>query len=345
MPRKTSKFTIKEAELAAALEITPQRLDEIIDFFSSDPNDEWELTEGDHFMYTSQKWKNRIFSDLGAFAIAKYLDSHENKSLWDRIVEFVTHHREKIRNAFVRKKIYENSSSLTCRNGRYFLSKKDTVAILSTSYARLNKSFEDLKHSERPLKIFVDFDEIDGARCYSLSGFYRLSQNLSNQLTSKDRRAWCEAVDIVGRKTLKAITAEADSRQQRIQKAMGEAKKRDKETCQITREKPTRHDQFNIAAHHIFSSKHYPHLAVSVDNLITLKEGVHKEFHTWNRGNGNPCTVNDLIDFVCERYLDSSEVLLRLYQVKSMFPNEPVSTKQRQRQPQPKSQLPGEKAA
>ena len=343
MSRKTSKFTIREAELAEALEVTPQRLDEIIEFFNSDPNDEWDLTENDHFMYTSKKWGSRIFSAHGAFAIAKYLDSHEKKSLWEKIVEFVTHHREKIRNTFVHKKVHENSSSLTCRNGRYFLSKKDTVAILSTSYARLNRSFEDLKRSEKPLEIFVDFDEINGTRYYSLSGFYRLSQDLSKQLTSRDRRAWCEAVDIAGRKALKAITAEAESRQQKIQKAMREAKKRDKNTCQITRQKSTKYDQFDIAAHHVFSSKYYPHLAMSVDNLITLKESVHKEFHTWNRGNDKPCTVDDLIDFVCERYPERPEALSRLYQIRSMFSHEPMSPARRE--PKPKKQLEGERAA
>ncbi len=344
MSRKTSKFTIKEADLAEALEVTPQRLDEIIDFFNSDPNDEWDLIENDHFMYISERWKSRIFSSHGAFAIAKYLDAHEKKSLWDKIVEFVTHHREKIRNAFVHKKVCENSSSLTCRNGGYFLSKKDTVAILSTSYARLNKSFEDLKRSERPLEIFVDFDDIDGTRYYSLSGFYRLSQDLSQRLTSKDRRAWCEAVDVAGRKALKAIAAEVESRQQKIQKAMRAAKKRDKNTCQITRQKSTKHNQFDIAAHHVFSSKHYPHLAVSVDNLITLRESVHKEFHAWNRGNDKPCTVDDLIDFVCERYPDKPEVLPKLSQVKNMFPHEPTTTTKRY-QPKPKGQLEGGKAA
>ncbi|MGB7251217.1 MAG: hypothetical protein WBC73_19945, partial [Phormidesmis sp.] len=101
MIQKTSKFTIKEKELANALEISLERLDEVIDFFDSDPDDAWELKEHDHFVYTNKAWRNRIFSAHGAFAIAKYLDTHQKKSIWDKILEFVTHHREKIRNAFV----------------------------------------------------------------------------------------------------------------------------------------------------------------------------------------------------------------------------------------------------
>ncbi|MGB7249865.1 MAG: hypothetical protein WBC73_13085, partial [Phormidesmis sp.] len=262
------------------------------------------------------------FSAHGAFAIAKYLDTHQKKSIWDKILEFVTHHREKIRNAFVHRKIHENSSSLTHRNGRYFLSKKDSVAILSTSYARLNKSFEDLRRSDRPLEIFVDFDDISGKRYYSLSGFYRLSQNLSQNLTSKDRREWCKAVDITGRDALKAITDARERRVREIERVMRAAKKRDKKTCQITLAKPNKHDKFDMASHHIFSSKYYPHLSAVVDNIITLTAEVHDEFHSWNGGSQNPCTVDDLIQFVCERYPTSPEAMTRLYEVKSVFAHE-----------------------
>lgn len=323
MAQTTSKFTIKEEELARALEIPLNRLDEVIEFFDADPDDEWVLKEHDHFVYTNKSWGNRIFSAHGAFAIAKYLDTRQPKSIWDKILEFVTHHRERIRNAFVHKTVYENSSSLTHHNGRYFLSKKDTVAILGTSYARLNKAFEDIKRSERPLEISVDFDEIEGARYYSLSGFYRLSQDLAHSLTSKDRREWCKAVDIVGKDALKAITAARESREKQISKAMKKARKRDGETCQVTLTKKTRHDHhFQMASHHIFSSHHYPHLAAVEDNIITLKGEVHDEFHSWNGGSKNPCTVDDLIQFVCERYPDYPKALTRLYEVKRMFPHE-----------------------
>jgi 5-methylcytosine-specific restriction endonuclease McrA len=340
--KSTANFTIKEKELAEALEISSQRLDEIIDFFNSDPSDEWDLVENDHFMYVNESLKIRIFSAHGAFAIAKYLDTHEEKSLWARIVEFVTHHREKVRNAFVHKKVYENSSSLTRRNDRYFLSKKDIVAILCTSYARLNKAYTELQKSDQPLEKFADFDDIEGVRYYSLSGTYRLSQHLSKKLTREDRRAWCSAVEVAGKRALNAIVAETDSRQRRIDKVKKAAKKRDNATCQITQQKRDKHDDGNLAGHHIFSSVHYPHLAISEDNIITLKERVHQEFHVWNGGTNRPCTVEDLIQFVCERYPDKPEALTRLYQVKSMFSNEKVIVNPRR--PASK-QLPEDRAA
>jgi hypothetical protein len=54
MAKKTSGFTIREAELARALEITCQELDKIIQFFDSDPDDQWELREDDHFIYLNR---------------------------------------------------------------------------------------------------------------------------------------------------------------------------------------------------------------------------------------------------------------------------------------------------
>lgn len=319
MSRDTSQFTIKEKELATALEITPERLDEIIDFFDSDPNDEWELRENDHFLYLNKTWKERIFSQHGAFAIAKYMDTIEEKSLWDRILEFVTKHKERLRNAFIRQKIYENSSSLTLRNNRHFLSKKDTVAILCTSYARLNQAFLDIKQSDMPMVLCQDFDDIEGSRYYSLSGFDRLSRELSVNLTNRDRREWCAAVEVVGKKTFKAIISEQAARQKRIQSAMDATKRRDGKRCQITGDKPTKHNKFNLAVHHVFSEKHYPNLATSMDNLITLREDVHKEFHAWNGGNQKACTIDDLIQFVNERYPESDRASMKLYQIKQML--------------------------
>ena len=316
--------------MATALEISVEKLDEVIAFFDADPDDEWELKEHDHFVYSNKTWGNRIFSAQGAFAIAKYLDTHQKKSLWDKIREFVTHHREKIRNAFVKTTVLENSSSLMLRNGRHFLSKKDTVAILSTSYARLNRSFEALRRSEQPLQIGVDFDDIDGVRYYSLNGFYRLSQDLAKTLKSKDRREWCKAVDVAGKSTFQAIIDAQASRQRRIDRAKKDARKRDKDTCQVSSIKQTRHNrtQLRLAGHHIFSSHHYPHLAATVDNIITLEESIHSEFHSWNGGSTNACTVDDLIQFICERYPDSS-ALLRLSEVKGIFAYEKAPSDRR----------------
>ncbi|MBD2233580.1 hypothetical protein [Phormidium tenue] len=319
MARDTSNFTIRDEELAKALEITVEELEKIIRFFESDPNDEWELREKDHYIYINRNYKERIFAEHGAFAIAKYMDSVEPKSFWATIIEFITRHKEKLRNAFVRRKIHENCSSLTLRNNRHFLSKKDAVNIFCTSYARLNRAFDAIQSSGQPLEKFKDFDDFDGVRYYSLSGFYRLGKELSQSLTVKDRREWCKALEVVGEKAFKLIISAEESRKKEIEKAKNAAKDRDRKTCQITLIQSSRAHKFDLAAHHIYSDKAYPDLAACVDNLITLNEEIHKEFHTWNGGTRVSCTADDMINFIMERYPDAEEVLLKLYRVKSVF--------------------------
>ena len=320
MAKKTSGFTIREAELVDALEISAKKLNEIIQFFDSDPDDQWELRENDHFVYLNKSLDERLFSEQGAYAIAKYMDENTPKSIWARITEFITRHKEKIRNAFISKKILENSSSLTVRNSRQFLSKKDVVNIFCTSHARLNKAFEEIQRSLNPMKIHEDFDDIDNVRYYSLSGFYKLSRHLGDKLTAKDRRSWCAAIEVVGDKTFKLIADEQTAWENKITSAMNAVKRRDNSRCQITGKKRDKFNKsINIVVHHIYSKKDYPHLAACQDNLITLTQEVHNDFHAWNGGFQKPCTADLLIKFVNMLYPDNYEVILRLTTIKKML--------------------------
>ncbi len=288
------------------------------------------MREDDHFIYLNRSLNERLFSEQGAYAIAKYMDEKVKKSIWGRLKDFLTGHSERIRNAFISRKIQENCSSLTLKNNRQFLSKKDVVNILCTSPARLNKAFEEIQKSDNPMKIYEDFDDIDGVRYYSFSGFYKLSHHLAKVLTVKDRRSWCGAIEVVGKKTFQLIEDEQAALQRRIKFAMDKAKKRDCNRCQITDIKRDRYNRaVNIVAHHIYSKEHYPHLATCVDNLITLTQEVHNEFHTWNGGFKKPCAVDNLIEFVSQLYPDNYEVILRLNKAKQIL----------------NAQTPGQKAA
>ncbi len=288
MVKKTTGFTIRESELAETLEITQQKLDEIITFFDSDSKDQWELKENDHFIFINKSLAERLFSEQGAYAIAKYIDETQPQSIWTRIIEFITKHKEKIRNAFINQKIQENCSSLTTKNNRHFLSKKDVVNIFCTNYARLNKAFEEIKVSENPLILYEDFDDIEGIRYYSFSGISKLSRHLAKKLTVKDRRGWCQGVEIVGKKTFKLLADAETSQQKRIESAMAKAKRRDKNQCQITGiERNKQNKSVNIVVHHIYDRKSHAHLADCEDNLITLSQEVHNDFHTWNGGHQN----------------------------------------------------------
>jgi hypothetical protein len=320
MSKRTSGFTIRESELAKMLEVTIEKLDLVILFFDSDPDDQWELKEDHHFIYFNKSLNERLFSEQGAYAVAKYIDETQPQNIWTRIKEFITKHREKIRNAFINQKIYENSSSLTLRNNRHFLSKKDVVKIFCTNYQRINKAFEEIKVSDNPLILYEDFDDIEGVRHYSLSGINRLSRHLAKELTVKDRRGWCEAVEVVGKKTFKLIIDAETAKQKRIDVAMTKAKKRDRSQCQITgttRDKQNK--SVNITVHHIYDKQNYQHLADCEDNLITLSQEVHDEFHTWNGGYQKSCTADNLIDFVQQLHSDNYEVSLRLNKIKQML--------------------------
>jgi hypothetical protein len=113
--------------------------------------------------------------------------------------------KEEIRNAEIEQQIKNNCSSLIVQNNSYFLSKKDVVNILCTSYRRLNEAFRKIQRSPNPMTIDKDFKDIEGIRYYSLSGFYQLSQHFAQVLTVKERRKWCGSIEFVGKKTFKRI--------------------------------------------------------------------------------------------------------------------------------------------
>lgn len=320
MANRMDGFTIRESDLAKMLEISIEKLDEIVIFFDSDPSDQWELKENTHFIYLNKRLKERLFSKEGAYAVAKYIEDTQSQSILSRVKEFITKHREKIRNAFINQKIQENCSSLTLRNDRHFLSKKDVVSIFCTNPSRIDKAFEEIKTSNSPLIIYQDFDNIDGVRYYSFSGLDKLARHLGKVLKVKDRQSWCKAVESVSKQTFKLIIDAETAKKKRIDEAMDRAKKRDKSQCQITGVKHDKQNKsINIVAHHIYDQHHYPHLVDCEDNLITLSQEVHNDFHTWNGGFQKSCTADNLIEFVQQLHSDNYAVTLRLNKIKQIL--------------------------
>jgi hypothetical protein len=311
----SSKFTIKAADLAKVLDITPTKLYKIIEFFDSDSKDEWDLKEDEHFIWIVKSQGTRIFSEQGAYAIALYLDKTEQKSLWEWCKEFLFKHQQKLQQAFIRQKVLNNSTSLIRRGDYHYLSRKDTVAILSTSYPRLNQSFKDIQQTET-LIYDTEFIEIDGVNYYSLRAFEALSRNLGENLKSENRRAWCKEVSCTGFRTLKLLADEQGKSEQRIVAVKRQARIRDKDRCQITGQKSAPTKTIDMAVHHIYCAHAYPSAADRVDNLITLTEDVHREFHSWHGGNDKPCTIHDLIKFAATRYPDREKVSLELNKIK-----------------------------
>jgi hypothetical protein len=320
MAKRTDGFTIRESDLAKMLEISIEKLDEIVTFFDADPDDRWELKENTHFIYLNKSLNERLFSNQGAYAIAKYIEDTQPQSILARFKEFLTKHREKIRNALINQKIQENCSSLTLKNNRHFLSKKDVISIFCTNHNRIDTAFEEIKSSDNPLIIYQDFDDIDGVRYYSFSGLDKLSRHLSKVLTVKDRQGWCKAVESVSKQTFKLIIDADTAKQKRIDNAMDRAKKRDRSQCQITGVKRDKQNKgVNITVHHIYDRHQYQHLVDCEDNLITLSQEVHNDFHTWNGGSQKSCTADNLIEFVQQLHSDNYVVILRLNKIKQIL--------------------------
>jgi hypothetical protein len=294
-------FSLTEQAVAKCLEISKAELDEIVVHFDSDPDDQWELVEGEHFIFVNKGLGERAFSLRGAHAIAEYIRAAKPGSFWENFLEFVTRHKTRIRESLVATHIVQNSSSLILRSKRHFLSKPDTTKILGTSPARLNRSFQEMQAASM-MRQGVDFLDEDGKRFYSIRGVSRLAEDLGNKLTSKERQLWCQAVKITGNKTITMLASAEDQRQERIKRACELAKKRDGKKCMITERKRTKDDKIALVAHHLYSKQHYRHLAESVDNLITLCAEVHEQFHGWNGGYAKPCTPDDLIRFVQQVY-------------------------------------------
>ncbi len=322
------KFTIGADELAKGLGLSLERLYEIVEFFDQDSKDEWELKEGEHFIWLIKASKTRTFSEFGAFSIAKYLDATQKQSPWVKFKEFVFGHKAKLRKAFIREKILNNSSSFLVRNSRGFLSKRDSVNIFVTSYARFNQAFTDIQTSEMPLRIGDDFDDIEGDRYYSAPGLFRISQLLATELKSQDRRDWCAEVTVSGSKIIKILLDEQLAIKNRINASKAVARKRDKHQCQVTGQQTKPAKPINLAVHHIFCCNYYPQLATSPENLITMTESIHKDFHAWNGGSHACCTADKLIEFLSVHYPEADAISVRLHQINKIYGHvAPISTK------------------
>jgi hypothetical protein len=322
------KFTISAGELSQGLGLSLERLYEIVEFFDQDSKDEWELKEDEHFIWLIKNSRTRTFSEFGAFAIANYLDKNHPWSPWDKFKEFIFGHKAKLRKAFIREKILNNRSSFLIHNSRGFLSKRDSVNIFVTSHARFNKAFTDIQTSEMPLQVGYDFDDIEGTRYYSTPGLFRISQLLGTELKSKDRREWCAEVTIHGPKIIKILLDEQLAIEKRINAAKAVARGRDKSRCQVTNQGTKPAKPINLAVHHIFCRNYYPQLAASPENLITITETIHRDFHAWNGGFQACCTADKLIEFISIHYPEADAMSVRLHQINKIYGHiTPSSTK------------------
>ena len=65
---------ISTEELARITFVKKEDIIEYCQFFDQDPNDKWELREGEDFIWSNKKYKVRKFTKKGALEIAKYVE-------------------------------------------------------------------------------------------------------------------------------------------------------------------------------------------------------------------------------------------------------------------------------
>jgi hypothetical protein len=320
MAKKKDLFSIKDSELAQWFSIELQKLDQIVDFFDSDPDDDWDLVEDQDYKYVNKTKKIRIFSAKGALKIATYLDQHQERGIFYKIKEFITRHDKKLRKSFAQKLITEeliDVSSIIVHNGYPMIYKQSLRRILETNGSKLNQTFNSLQKSHQPLELDVDFAEKEQELWFAETGVVRMAKSMSETLTNKSRREMCQIISGQFPPAFKLLIDAETKQQIEIDNAKKRAKTKDKHTCQITNKKPDKYNQFNLSVHHLYCAKACPHLATVDINLITISEDIHKEFHGHLGGFDKPCTLDDFIDFVHTYYPEhDSKLTLRLQKAK-----------------------------
>lgn len=325
-----AKTYISGQELAKELKITVEELIEIEKFFDAIPDDEWELNEDKDYR-TVKSNGAREYTQSGAYTIARYVESTKKLSFWESLTEWFLHTRAKVRKSFVRKKILDNCSSLMKRSDQYWVNRTDAVSIFGTNNQTLRRMLDHTQKTEFALIKGTHYEDFidEGGIHYSLEGIYRLSLAFSSQLTSKNRRDECKDVGEEINPQVADIIKMIQARDKNIEKAKKDAKKRDRTTCQVTGEKPNRYKKLPLAAHHLYSASTYPHLADSVENLITVSAEIHDRFHQdFMGGTHKPCTIDDFTKFLHEYYPENSKTVIWLQNQKLKLGNqEPINPK------------------
>jgi hypothetical protein len=89
------------------LGIPVSKLYRVCDFFDQDPDDQWDLIEGQFFECEPGQARKRRFYEEGVMAIARYLEETEGGSFLARLKEFLTHHRARVTRALVQRRIIQ----------------------------------------------------------------------------------------------------------------------------------------------------------------------------------------------------------------------------------------------
>jgi hypothetical protein len=291
------------------LGIPVSKLYRICDFFDSDPDDAWDLTEGEFFEFEPGQARKRRFYEEGVMAIAKYLEETEGGSFLARLKEFFTHHRARVTRALVQRRIIQvtqDRAGLVIRGDLVFLQQRSVVRVLGTNgkgmagtLRRIEEESAGLDGAEG-LEIdvhFADFEDADG-RHWSQRGIARLARTMHERgRITRARKAWVKAVADVAEDCFEVQRKVLESHEARVRTAMDRARSKAK-ACAVTQQKPNAADRnpIELEAHHLFDAASRPDLAALDDNLLVISSALHRNFHKW-MGN-RPCEPKYFVDYL-----------------------------------------------
>ncbi|MFM6040704.1 MAG: hypothetical protein ACKPEO_08635 [Sphaerospermopsis kisseleviana] len=309
-------FYIEEGKLAEAFELTQRKFDEKCEQLIDSSDDSIRLQEWVHFIIQGKVNKQiiRIFSREGAIAIAKFLDieGKVNKNSLNQVFSLFEEYRINQIDSIVRRSVYENISSLVVKRQRHWLNIEDVVNIFKSNKSRIREAFNSIQISDDTMIINADFENIDQVY-FSLSGLEKLSIELSLNLRSKERREYCMRVREVAPPVVEFLALTPTPSEENIDKAMRYVKTRDG-CCQITNiaRNKYEHKLVELVGHHLYDRNNYKFLADDIDNIMTITEQIHDDFHQWNGGYQESCTIDDFIQYVEWRYPQKHKEILML---------------------------------
>lgn len=306
----TDKETAKILQLIGGT----RKLYKIVDFFDSDPEDEWELSEGEHFEYAekSGEKRKRLFYEEGVEALAEYVDK-DTPGIIKLVSEVLTHKRRRRKQRLVSRRItqelIESGSLVEMRGNLGFVKRKTCINILQTNGKGMNYSINRLKKAgslegQEALELEKHFLKTDeGDIIWSQKGIASIAIDMQNNSTvNKSRKAWISAVGAVVEDCFKAEIKRINAAPQRITKAIASAKSHGGHRCQITGKKQTRGNNLKLDGHHLFDRATRPDLADLLDNILVIEEEIHTQFHIW-KGSGS-CEPKDFLYYASEVRLD-----------------------------------------
>lgn len=312
---QTKQTIIKAEDLADALMVSVEQLYSYCDIFDKDPDDEWALNEGEHFVWINKSLKVRSFTEAGAVELAKYVEKEiDGKSILRKIKKLINQKHARLIRSLVIARVSEAAiadGAIEIRGGKPFVTTRHTRHILRIHRRQdiLNTAFE---HEIRglsgrsPMVEGLHFSRYpdDSQRYYSADGIQRLSMALQVICKSRSTKSWNQAVEGSIYKALEAVAKPLLIEDKLLTSVVRLAKNKNKQSCELTNRKRTRINRhFELAVHHLFDSSNYRYLRTELNNLIAVDAKLHRDFHQWNGGHSKSCTPEDFLKWI-EIYAD-----------------------------------------